>query len=339
MDKQLSQAFSALRFLLALLVVYIHIDSNCSLSFIEVSKFGGDIWTMSNHYFNIVISQTIARLAVPTFFFMSGYLFFVNFERFSFGTWSKKIKSRFHSLLIPYILWNIIAYVYFIMLKHQPISEEGLLAKIDFMFLHPADFPLWYVRDLMVLVCFTPVIYYLSKYLYGIAMLPIIIAYLFLPELSVGFLSYSSFFFFILGSFFCINGFSFCFFTFWIKKIIYAVAIGLGAFMIITYGKREEHLWALFLLIGVLAIILFLYNNRLNISKILVASSFFVYASHRIGVTGIAKSLFLWIPNEGCSQFVSYIIAPMLTYLICTLGYVILSKYVPSVFVLLNGRK
>lgn len=41
MDKQLSQAFSALRFLLALLVVYIHIDSNCSLSFIEVSKFGG----------------------------------------------------------------------------------------------------------------------------------------------------------------------------------------------------------------------------------------------------------------------------------------------------------
>ena len=42
MDKQLSQAFSALRFLLALLVVYIHIDSNCSLSFIEVSKFGGD---------------------------------------------------------------------------------------------------------------------------------------------------------------------------------------------------------------------------------------------------------------------------------------------------------
>lgn len=225
------------------------------------------------------------------------------------------------------------------MLKHQPISGEGLLAKIDFMFLHPADFPLWYVRDLMVLVCFTPVIYYLSKYLYGIAMLPIIIAYLFLPELSVGFLSYSSFFFFILGSYFCINGLSFRSVTPCIRRIIYAVAIGLGVLMIITYGDRDEHLWALFLMIGVLAVILLLYNNSLNISNVFVTSSFFVYASHRIGVTGIAKSLFLWIPNEGCSQFVSYIIAPMLTYMICTLGYVILKKYISSLFVLLNGRK
>lgn len=41
MDKQLSQAFSALRFLLALLVVYIHIDSDCPLSFMDVSQFGG----------------------------------------------------------------------------------------------------------------------------------------------------------------------------------------------------------------------------------------------------------------------------------------------------------
>ena len=41
MDKQLSQAFSSLRFLLALLVVYIHIDSNCTFSFMEVSKIWG----------------------------------------------------------------------------------------------------------------------------------------------------------------------------------------------------------------------------------------------------------------------------------------------------------
>lgn len=339
MDKQLSQAFSALRFLLALLVVYIHIDSNCSLSFIEVSKFGGGIWTMSNHYFNIVVSQTIARLAVPTFFFMSGYLFFSNIEKFTFSTWREKMKSRFHSLLIPYILWNLIAYIFFIHLKHQSILEFGIFPKISFMFFHPANFPLWYVRDLMVLVCFTPVIYYLSKYLYGIAMLPIVIAYLFLPEFSVGFLSFSSFFFFILGSFFCLNGLSFRSVTPWIRRIIYAVAIGLGVLMIITYGNREENLWALFLLMGVLAIFLLLYNNRFNVCNVLVSSSFFVYASHRVGITGIAKSLFQWIPNEGCSQLVSYIIAPMLTYMICTLGYVMLRKYVPSFFVLLNGRK
>lgn len=339
MDKQLSQAFSSLRFLLSLLVVYIHIDSNCPLSFMEVSNSGGAIWAMSNHYSNIVISQTIARLAVPTFFFMSGYLFFLNFERFSVRAWNNKIKSRFKSLLVPYMLWNIIAYVFFIYLLHQPILEDGLFAKIDFIFLHPADFPLWYVRDLMVLVSFTPAIYYLCKYLHGIIMLLITIVHLFLPELSLGFFSFSSFFFFIFGSYFHINGFRFSSVTPLIRKMIYAVTIGLGVLMIITYGNREEHLWAVFLLIGVLAIILIMYNNNLHINKTFVTSSFFVYASHRIGVTGIAKSLFLWIPNESCSQFVSYIIAPILTYLICTFIYVMLKKYTPRAFELINGRK
>lgn len=249
------------------------------------------------------------------------------------------MKSRFHSLLIPYILWNVIAYVFFVYLKHKPTLEDGMFAKIDFMFLHPADFPLWYVRDLMVFVCFTPVIYYLCKSLHGIVMLPITIAYLGLPELSLGFLSYGSFFFFTFGSYFCLSNFSFSTVAPWIRKTIYTVAICLGIIMVITYGNRNEHLCTSFLLVGVLAIILLLYNNGLNVCNALVSSSFFVYASHRIGVTGIAKSLFTWIPDEGCSQFVSYIIAPILTYTICTLLYVTLKKYAPRVSLLLNGRK
>lgn len=278
-------------------------------------------------------------MAVPTFFFMSGYLFFLKIERFSFSIWSGKIKNRFRSLLIPYILWNIIAYIYFIQLKHQPILADGVFAKIDLMFLHPADFPLWYVRDLIVLVCVTPVIYFVCKYLHGIAMLPITLVYLLFPKLSFGFLSFSSFFFFILGAYFCLNNFSFHSVTPWLRKIIYAVTLGLGIFMVITYGNRNEYIWAAFLFVGVLTVILLLYNNSLNVNKVLISSSFFVYASHRIGVTGIAKSLFVWIPSEELFQFISYIIAPILTYMICTLMYVTLKKYAPRVSELINGRK
>lgn len=202
------------------------------------------------------------------------------------------MKSRLHSLFIPYILWNFIAYIYIIKLKHQPVLVDGMLAKIDFIFLHPADFPLWYVRDLMVLVCFTPIIYYLCKRFHGIAILPITIAYLFLSELSIGFLSFSSFFFFSLGCYFCLSKFNFSSVASCIRKAIYTVVIGLGILMVISYGNREEHLWALFLLIGVLAVILLLYNNGFSVCNVLVSSSFFVYASHRIGITGIAKSFF-----------------------------------------------
>ena len=43
MDKKLSEAFLLLRFLLALLVVYIHIDGNCPLSFSDINPIRGGI--------------------------------------------------------------------------------------------------------------------------------------------------------------------------------------------------------------------------------------------------------------------------------------------------------
>lgn len=337
MDKKLSKAFSSLRFLLALLVVYIHIDSNCLLSFSDLTQFGGYLTSIC-HYCNIVISQTIARLAVPTFFFMSGYLFFANVEKFSWAAWRKKMKSRFHSLLIPYLLWNIIAYVFFVYVKHEAVATDGIWTKVEYIFLRPADFPLWYVRDLMVMVCFAPVVYWLCRKLHGVCMMPITVLYLLFSDVSFGFLPMSSVFFFVLGSYVSISGSHFTRFAPWARTIIYAAAGILGIAIVVTYGNREEHLWALFLLLGVIAVILLSYNTPFNISKPLVTSSFFVYASHRLGFTAVAKGFFGWIPDKGCSHLVSYLLAPIITYLICTLLFVALKKYVPKVSGLLNGR-
>lgn len=66
MNSTLSKAFKILRFPLALLVVYIHIDQVPGESFREAL-------IQQNWYMmcNIFIAQVIARLAVPCFFFMS----------------------------------------------------------------------------------------------------------------------------------------------------------------------------------------------------------------------------------------------------------------------------
>ena len=54
------------------------------------------------------VMNWIAAAAVPGFFLMSGYLFYRNFTMESL---MKKWKSRFFSIVIPFVLWNAVYYI------------------------------------------------------------------------------------------------------------------------------------------------------------------------------------------------------------------------------------
>lgn len=100
-----SSTISAIRLPLAIMVVFIH-------SFGEPLAVG----TMAIDYSNIgiyelydllrvAISHVMTHCAVPTFFLISGYLFFTNLQVWDLGLWKTKIYSRIHTVLIPYIIW------------------------------------------------------------------------------------------------------------------------------------------------------------------------------------------------------------------------------------------
>ena len=94
----------------------------------------------------ILVSQTLVKVAVPAFFVMSGYLFFANVERFTKKVYWQKIKRRIKSLLIPYIIWNLLMAA-----KLGEISMNTFIA--------PANMPLWFLRDLIIVSLATPIIY------------------------------------------------------------------------------------------------------------------------------------------------------------------------------------
>ena len=54
------------------------------------------------------MSHVISRAAVPTFFLISGYYFFLN-TRFTLATYKDKLRKKIRTILLPYLLWNIIA--------------------------------------------------------------------------------------------------------------------------------------------------------------------------------------------------------------------------------------
>lgn len=106
LDGESSLRLNLLRFPLVVGVVFIHAYSN------TVGFAGGEIVGASQPHFIVdfvrnFISQGVARIAVPVFFLLSGYLFFAGF------VWSKesyviKLRSRRKTLLVPFLFWNIL---------------------------------------------------------------------------------------------------------------------------------------------------------------------------------------------------------------------------------------
>lgn len=69
-------------------------------------------------YVMFLLSNVIGRLSVPMFFLISGFLFFREGTLTHIG-YTAKLYSRLHTLLIPYLLWNLIGFCFFVG-KHYP---------------------------------------------------------------------------------------------------------------------------------------------------------------------------------------------------------------------------
>ena len=165
---RLSLAITWLRFPLIFLIILLHCYS--------VQRIDGDHTT----YFRALYPfyNWLGESGVPGFFFISGYLFFLSKK-----SYSQKISTRVHTLIIPYLLWNslllilyLIAYVVGFpqVINGRSIADYKL---IDYVRLFwdrgsfdngnfvPLLCPLWYIRNLLIMSILSPLFYYIIKYL------------------------------------------------------------------------------------------------------------------------------------------------------------------------------
>lgn len=101
-----SQTIDLLRFPLIIAVVFIHntgLPSNYVIPVLGTDSF----YTCLSIYNKVFFSHVLAHIAVPIFFFISGYLFFIKTPILTKEIYIDKLKKRWNSLVIPYLLWNI----------------------------------------------------------------------------------------------------------------------------------------------------------------------------------------------------------------------------------------
>lgn len=374
--KQQSNILNAIRFPLAFMVVFIHckISENNSIpSWIGIT--GSDFCES----LQVIISSIICSTAVPTFFLISGYLFFYNVSDFNIATYLYKIRKRLYSIFIPYILWIsililkycIIKFAGFIIYNH-PLSSildffqqyngwrmywdcytwpiEKSIFNLHFSIDNSAPllFPLWFLRDLMVVILFTPVIYFSLRRL-GVWIL-LILAGCYITNIwpNIHGFSVIAIFFFSCGAYFSINNKNmvdefrkYC----KISYLLYLITLIYLVFFNTDASPQSSCVYSIFIIISVVTIVnavsYLIDKGKLHIPHLLQESTFFIYAFHLIYGTSIASLLLnIFFPSNGwVSMLIRYLLMPILTIIVCITLYYILKKCCPQILGVLTGNR
>ena len=303
-----------------------------------------------------LLSDNIAQLAVPVFFFISGYLYFINVEIFNIEQYKSKTISRVRSLLIPYLLWNgiyILIYALF----------QGVGMKTDFPYIlewswmdvikaficfdsgnSPIDGPLWFIRDLFLVFIISPVFYLLLRRS-GIAIVGLLgLIWIGFYRMDVFMPALSSLFFVVLGFYFGIkkiNVLEFFKKHFILYPFLYVVFL-LVSFISNNYMYKmlaENISIILSIPTSFLLMSYILQSKEALFPKILVDSVFFIFAYHVLFIRLYVKSLTLIAGNSEIICAITYFSAPLVVSIIGVLLFRLTEAISPKLSSVLTGGR
>ena len=150
MKKNSQIAFlSAYSFFLSILVIFVHSTHFTvpELQAVRKTAFFDSSNLLKLEFF---FSEFLGQVAVPGFFFLSGFLFYRNLN--SFRDWGRKLKERISSYFVPYLLWNGGMTVLYMLFRKAEWNPDNLFQGIFFYRFNPV---FWYFYQLLLLTfCF-----------------------------------------------------------------------------------------------------------------------------------------------------------------------------------------
>ena len=330
----------------------------------------------------IAISYTIAPAAVLVYFLISGFLFWKGIEEWDWSAYRKKIRSRATSLLQPYIVWNILSiltFIIYILIKdfhngNAWANAFDYLKNIDLHFFWdykywgdnkvdwlgnptpasgPFVVPLWFVRDLLVAVVLSPLIYWLIKKIKSYFLIILFLCYISRIWPQIPGLTIDSLFYFSVGLYLAI-----------MNKDLTAEArkynLPLLIFASITFaicvyfgGRGTGKGWYVFpfftfCCVGCIVNLAtyLVKRGKAKINPLIAQSSFFVYVLHACPIAYF--STIIGAINEQVFALTSYLHLPWLIYYFtspvivaafCVAIYYLLARFCPRVAACLSGGR
>ena len=343
---QFSHKVTIVSFILAVFVMYIHAKNTAYYSFQGVDA--TPIYTL-----NQILSETFGRIGVPFFFIQSGYwMFRFDIQQADFKVWKQKLKKKFTTLIVPYLLWNAYSIVVFMFLTNLPgrafYLNEGQVVTFSFQTLYEGlilckyNYPYWFMSDLIIITILSPLLSFFLKKKIIAVITWIILMILTILNLNIPFFQTSSVMLFFMGGIL-----SAYFKEFWETQnsdmkciVIYTVLFILLCvckWIDIPYISTLYVIAApiLFWKICDVLVIFHLFDNE---PVWFIKQSFFIYSAHVFVVEGYSSicarinQSMLWI----C---ITYVLNPLITLLILYVLARFLYSRLPGFYNLICGNR
>ena len=349
-EKELFLNYDRMRFPLMIMVVFIH------------ARFSSVVY--DNFYFNKfqdLFSSIIPSIAVPLFFLISGCLYFRDKDNYTITTYLHKTRRRIKNLLFPFLLWNAFFWIVFTLFQlfFPSLLNGGIPSLIgatysDVLWVFwgdntggPIDFPLWFIRDLILVTLFAPAIFYLFlKYKVGVFFL-IVLGLFWVCDYPISFFGNDikiALLFFALGGYLSslshikVSRCSIVFFVLlcllqWsIKFFVFADR----DFIVLLTAKAS-------VMIGIVATysIVCLYPLFFDYIRRSISSNciFFIYATHGFIITLMIRV----IESLGITNlyilYVLYFADVLISILICIFFYRIINHFAPALLNVFTGKR
>lgn len=317
--------------------------------------------TLNDHevwydYYSHIIGK-LTLIAPAIFFMMSAYLFF--YKGFSTSIYKYKLKKRIKTLLIPYLIWNLLylLFIWAIQTIAPSLIGNGRKMVADYSIWEllnsfwnfggmyngmPILYAFWFIRDLLVINLFAPIVYYLIKQMDILIILVLVCFFIINPlRLCATDLDWvKAILFYFIGAYFAIKQRL----LFDLGKLYWVVLPTAFLLLIIPqitnsfqYGGRT-----LFVVLAVAvpaALQKYTSSCHMTPSLTLAQSSFFVYAFHLFVIEGVSKLWQLLLPNTSLVIAIGRIAVPLSVGFFCVGLYCLLNRLMPKLISIVTGGR
>ncbi len=343
MGKTQLNYIAPLKFLLILGVILIH--ANIASGTPPFSNAGIGI---SNF-----VSSQLGAAFVPSFFIISGYLFFLGVERFTRAIYVEKLKRRFFSLVVPYVLWNLICvalllfkFRFFHFDSYGVYEMDGAIdwsrfikGFWDFYDGYPYAQAFWFIRNLICFVILSPIVYVVGrKWWLTVGLIAVCIV-------SDTWLYYIEFF--TVGASFALNRFDLRRLRLPALGLVVAVLgyfLGASLRNLVLGGRWFLPVYWMLTLSGFVvflnAALRLTSFPKTHIGMLLIQSTFFIYAFHQC-FCSLVRNIWLSLVGDSttCTALISYVGSFVSMVAVSFAAWLLLRRIAPRILNVLTGNR